>query len=103
MSRRGHYGFQRRRREEARRAKQEAKRARRADRARDGAVGPEMGERQDTGADPTVWEWFSPSRSRTVTSPPGQRPSGESPDDWVLLTDVADENEDDSADAPPGA
>lgn len=90
MARRGHYGFERRRREDARRAKQEAKRQRKTDRAEEGRVGPEMGEPQDTGVQPGVWEWFSPSRSRTVTSAPRVRPDEGAPDDWVLLTDVSD-------------
>jgi hypothetical protein len=52
-----------------------------------------MGEVQDTGAPEGLWEWFSPSRSRTVTTPPNTRPSGNEADDWVLLTDVPDEPE----------
>jgi hypothetical protein len=35
-----------------------------------------------------MWEWFSPSRGRTVASQPGARPDPDPPDDWVLLTDV---------------
>ena len=90
MARRGYYGFERRRKEEARRAKQEAKRQRRTERERTGAVGPEMGDVQDSGARPGTWEWFSPSRGRTVASPAGARPAIGLPDDWVLLTDVAE-------------
>ncbi len=90
MARRGYYGFERRRKEEARRAKQAAKRQRRTERAQTGAVGPEMGEVQDSGAQPGTWEWFSASRGRTVTSPAGSRPGIGPPDDWVLLTDVAE-------------
>jgi hypothetical protein len=41
-----------------------------------------------------MWEWFSPSRGRTVTSRAGTRPDPDPPDDWVLLTDV-------EPDAPP--
>ena len=88
MSRRGHYGFERRRKDDLRKAKQEAKKARKSERSESGAAGPEMGEMQETGANPDVWEWFSPSRSRTVTSEPQQRPPSDPPDDWVLLTDV---------------
>jgi hypothetical protein len=35
-----------------------------------------------------MWEWFSPSRARTVTVAENTRPPAEAPDDWVLLTDV---------------
>jgi hypothetical protein len=93
VSRRGHYGFERRRRQDLQKAKQEAKRARKTERAESGASGPEMGEAQDTGVQPGVWEWFSPSRSRTVTTPPGVRPDAGEPDDWTLLTDVEPEAE----------
>jgi len=88
VSRRGHYGFERRRRQDLQKAKQEAKKQRKSERAESGASGPEMGEAQDTGAQPGVWEWFSPSRGRTVTSPAGLRPDAGAPDDWTLLTDV---------------
>jgi hypothetical protein len=98
VSRRGHYGFERRRKDDLRKAKQEAKKARKTERTESGAAGPEMGEVQETGASPDVWEWFSPSRSRTVTSEPKQRPPADPPDDWVLLTDVsADSDADESA------
>jgi hypothetical protein len=86
------YGFERRRREDARRAKQEAKRRRKTERVQGGSTGPEIGEPQESGAAPGQWEWFSASRSRTVTSEPGTRPDVGAPDDWVLLTDVADED-----------
>ncbi len=89
MSRRGFYGFERRRKEDIRKAKQEAKRARKEERAREGTTGPEMGESQETGTPAGVWEWFSASRNRTVSSPAGVRPS-EPPDDWILLTDVGE-------------
>lgn len=69
-------------------AKQEAKRARKTERAETGAVGPEMGEAQDAGAPSGLWEWFSPSRSRTITTEPNSRPAADGIDDWVLLTDV---------------
>ncbi|MBI3827266.1 MAG: hypothetical protein HY294_14835 [Candidatus Rokubacteria bacterium] len=91
MARRGHYGFERRRKDDLRKQKQEAKRQRKTSREEAGSQGPEMGEAQDTGAQAGVWEWFSPSRSRTVSSAPGSRPAQEGVDDWVLLTDVDDE------------
>ena len=47
-----------------------------------------MGEAQDSGAPQGLWEWFSPSRSRTLTTSPNTRPPAEGVDDWVLLTDV---------------
>ncbi len=91
MARRRNYGFEKRRRDDLRKAKQEAKLQRRTDRAESGTTGPEMGEAQDTGAPEGLWEWFSPSRSRTATTPPKMRPPAEGPDDWVLLTDVPEE------------
>lgn len=94
MSRGGHYRFERRRKADLQKARQEAKRQRKSERAESGATGPEMGEAPDTGAQPGVWEWFSPSRGRTVSAPAGARPDPEPPDDWVLLTDV-------EPDAPP--
>ena len=81
MSQRRQYGFERRRKEGARRAKQEAKRARKTGRAEEGVTGPEMGEAPETAAPSGLWEWFSPSRGRTVTSTPGTRPPDEAPDD----------------------
>jgi len=47
-----------------------------------------MGEAQDAGAPSGLWEWFSPSRSRTITSEPNTRPAVDGVDDLVLLTDV---------------
>lgn len=91
MSPRGHYGFERRRKADIQKAKQEAKRQRKTERAESGAVGPDMGEAPDTGAPPGVWEWFSPSRGRTVSVPAGTRPEPTAPDDWTLLTDVEPE------------
>lgn len=89
MARRGNYGFERRRKDDLRKAKQEAKRQRKTERAEGGAVGPEMGEVQETGPPPGLWEWFSPSRSRTVTTEPKTRPpAADGTDDWILLTDV---------------
>jgi hypothetical protein len=88
MARQRNYGFERRRKADLQRAKQEAKRQRKADRERTGEAGPEMGEPQDTSAPEGVWEWFSPSRNRTATSPPAGRPASDPPDDWILLTTV---------------
>lgn len=92
MARRQNYGFERRRKADIRKQKQEAKRQRKSDRADAGAVGPEMGEVQDTGARPGLWEWFSPSRSRMVTAQPKTRPPADPPDDWTLLTEVPPED-----------
>ena len=97
MSRARNYGFDRRRRDDLRRAKQEAKRQRKSDRSETGAAGPEMGEAQVAGPEPGVWEWFSASRGRTTKSVAGARPPADPPDDWILLTDVAEE------DQPPSA
>src|SRR5262245_18775936 len=72
--RRRNYGFDRRRREDLRRAKQEAKAQRKTDREASGSVGPEMGEAQSTGAPEGMWEWFSPSHTRTVATAPRTRP-----------------------------
>jgi hypothetical protein len=91
MSPRRNYGFERRQRETIRRTRQEAKRERKAERAGQGATGPEMGIPEDAGAPPGQLEWFSPSRGRVVATDKGQRPAGDSPDDWVLLTEGAEE------------
>ena len=102
MARRGHYGFERRRREDVQKAKQEAKRQRKQERTDSGTAGPEIGETQDTGAPSGLWEWFSPSRSRVVTTEPKSRPAADEPNDWVLLTDApgADGESDDAHAAP---
>ena len=47
-----------------------------------------MGEAQDAGAPSGMWEWFSASRSRTVSTNPNTRPPVDGVDDWVLLTDL---------------
>jgi len=91
MSQRRNYGFERRRKEESRRVKHEAKLQRKSERAEGGLTGPEMGEAATTGTPPGQWEWFSPSRGRTMGSASGVRPSGDLPDDWILLTDVSEE------------
>jgi hypothetical protein len=92
MARKGFYGFERRRKADQQKAKQEAKRARKTEREESGAVGPEMGEAPDIGAPNGMWEWFSPSRTRTVTTPPKSRPEPGEPNDWMLLTDVPPED-----------
>ena len=58
------------------------------DREAAGETGPEMGEAQEAAAPAGVWEWFSPSRGRTVSVAAGTRPPAEGPDDWMLLTEV---------------
>jgi hypothetical protein len=93
MARGRNYGFERRRRADLQKARQEEKRARKSERAESGAVGPEMGEAQDTGAVAGTWEWFSPSRSRTVMTPANRRPDEDGVSDWVLLTDVPEGTE----------
>jgi hypothetical protein len=92
MSARQNYGFERRRKADAQRAKQEEKRQRKSERETSGSSGPEMGEAGDAAAPPPgMWEWFSPSRARTVTVAENTRPPADAPDDWVLLTDVPPE------------
>ena len=89
MARRRNYGFDRRQREATQRSRQEAKRARKAERATEGATGPEMGTAADSGAPVGQWEWFSASRGRVMATAPNQRPNAEGVDDWVLLTDAS--------------
>lgn len=98
MSPRRNYGFDRRQREAIRKSRQEAKRERKAERAHEGGSGPEMGEAPESSAPAGQWEWFSASRGRVVATAPKQRPTVEGPDDWVLLTEVADQGGDE-----PGA
>lgn len=102
MGRRRNYGFERRRREQIQQAKQESKRQRKTDRAESGVTGPEMGEAQDTGVRPDTWEWFSPSRGRTVAVDAGSRPSDDSPDDWIPLTDAAIDADASASEDDPG-
>lgn len=83
------YGFERRRKADAKRAKQLAKQERKKGEGEQS--GPDMGEAQDTGIPAGMWEWFSPSRSRVVTTSVGSRPPAEGADDWVLLTEPAEE------------
>jgi hypothetical protein len=91
MAQRRNYGFERRRKDEVRRVQQAVKQQRRLERVDAGASGPEMGEAPDTARPADTWEWFSPSRGRTVGVDAGARPAGDPPDDWILLTDVAPE------------
>lgn len=93
MARR-HYGFERRKKEDARRAKQEAKKRRKDERVEGGLTGPEMGTAQDSSAAPGVWEWFSPSRSRIITLPAGTKPQDDGINDWQLLTEGAEDDND---------
>ena len=88
MSARQNYGFERRRKDQMRRAKQEEKRQRKTDREAAGETGPEMGEAQEATAPAGVWEWFSPSRGRTVSVAANSRPPADGTDDWMLLTEV---------------
>ena len=97
LSPRRNYGFDRRQREALRKSRQEAKRERKAERATDGAVGPEMGDAPQSSAPIGQWEWFSASRGRVVATLPKQRPSVEGPDDWVLLTEAGEEASEGSA------
>jgi hypothetical protein len=46
-----------------------------------------MGEAQVVETPPERWEWFSPSRGRTMILVAGVRPDPADPDDWTLLTD----------------
>jgi hypothetical protein len=93
MTARQNYGFERRRKDQMRRAKQEEKRQRKTDRDQAGETGPEMGEAPEVGAPPGTWEWFSASRSRTVTTSVNSRPADDPPDDWILLTEPGPEAE----------
>ena len=88
MVRRGSYSFDRKRKGDLRRAKQEAKRQRKSERPP--GEGPEIGEAQESGPPEGMWEWFSPSRNRVQTCEARVRPAAGSPDDWILLTDVAE-------------
>jgi hypothetical protein len=96
MSPRRNYGFERWQRETVRRTRQEAKRERKAERSGQGEGGPEMGSAPETGTPAGQWEWFSPSRGRVAVTAAQQRPVGDAPDDWVLLTEGVEETE------PPG-
>jgi hypothetical protein len=80
----GGYGFDRRRKEDLRKAKQEAKRQRRTDRQESGRSGPEMGEPQ-AAAPADGYVWFSPGRNRLVTTPTADVPVADGVSDWVLI------------------
>ncbi len=99
MARGRQYGFDRRRRDTVRRQKQQAKRERKQTRAAEGVTGPDIDSPQDAGAPTGLWEWFSPSRGRVVSSTVGVRPVGDPPDDWVLITDENAPPDDENA--PP--
>ena len=84
----GMYRGDRRRKEEARKAKQEAKRQRRLERKESGTSGPEIEEVPAQPADaPTEYVWFSPSKNRTLTTRTAAQPAIEGIDDWILLTE----------------
>jgi len=85
VSRRGHYGFERRRRQDLQKAKQEAKKARRAERKETGTSGPEMGEAV-AGDGSLEWVWFSPSKGRTLTTTSAVPPDVAGVDDWTLVS-----------------
>jgi hypothetical protein len=91
MSPRRNYGFERRQRETLRRTRQEAKKERKAERS-GGEAGPEMGTAPESGVPAGQWEWFSPSRGRVAVTEARQRPTGDPPDDWVLLTEGVEES-----------
>jgi hypothetical protein len=80
------YGGDRRRKEEARKAKQEAKRQRRLERKGAGTSGPEIETPAEPGAAPVEYVWLSPSSNRTVTTRTAARPNVPGVDDWVLLS-----------------
>jgi hypothetical protein len=80
----GSYGFDRRRKEDLRKAKQEAKRQRRTDRQESGQSGPEMGEAPAT-PPADQYTWFSPGRNRIVTTPTAEAPVIPGVNDWTLI------------------
>jgi len=84
------YRGDRRRKEDQRKAKQEAKRARRAERKESGTAGPEMGEAQApavAAGGPVEFVWFSPSKSRTLTTLTASPPAVDGVDDWMLVSE----------------
>ena len=84
----GMYRGDRRRKEEARKAKQEAKRQRRLERKESGASGPEIEELPAQQGDvPAEYVWFSPSKNRTLTTRTAAQPVIAGIDDWILLTE----------------
>lgn len=91
MARRpGMYRGDRRRKEDARKAKQEAKRQRKLERKESGTPGPEIEALPDAAeqaAAPVEYVWFSPSKNRTLTTRTAAPPVIEGIDDWILLTE----------------
>ena len=90
MAHPGMYRGDRRRKEEARKAKQEAKRQRKLERKESGASGPEietLPDQQEQAAAPTEYVWFSPSLNRTMTTRSAASPAIEGTNDWILLTE----------------
>lgn len=86
----GMYRGDRRRKEEARKAKQEAKRQRRLERRESGTSGPEIEEPPDATQQaeaPIEYVWFSPSKNRTLTTRTAARPVIDGIDDWMLLSE----------------
>jgi hypothetical protein len=83
MARRGGYAFDRRRKEDLRKAKQDAKRQRKTDRQDSGQTGPEMGEPQENPI-ANEFTWFSASRNRIQVTAVEQSPGGD-PDDWTVV------------------
>jgi len=96
MTARANYGFERRRKDQVRRQKQDAKRQRKTERTEAGETGPEMGEAPAVAVPQGMWEWFSPSRTRTVITAIKSRPAPDEPNDWILLTETAAESEPES-------
>jgi hypothetical protein len=80
----GSYRFDRRRKEDLRKAKQDAKRRRKSDRQEAGRSGPEMGEPQPN-VEATEYTWFSPGRNRIVTTATAEAPVVDGVDDWTLI------------------
>jgi hypothetical protein len=90
MAHPGMYRGDRRRKEEARKAKQEAKRQRKLERKESGSSGPEIEELPDQlqqDAAPAEYVWFSPSRNRTMITRSASSPVIEGASDWILLTE----------------
>ncbi len=81
------YRGDRRRKEEARKAKQEAKRQRRLERKESGVSGPEIEAPPEPAETPVEYVWFSPSKNRTLTTRTAAQPVVAGIDDWVLLTE----------------
>ena len=83
----GMYRGDRRRKEDARKAKLEAKKVRKAERKETGESGPEMGEAPEAlGQGAVEWVWFSPSKGRTFTTSSVEAPKVPGIDDWTLVS-----------------